>query len=335
MSEKDIARILFEDPTGFSFFQAIRLLEKMYPDRDPLGRSSSPKNELIKIRGNPLLRFPPSEIDTVKVDKDDTSDIESAEIIVNFMGMIGIVGTLPTPYSETIINRRRYNDTALWSFTDIFTHRSVSMFYRAWEKYRFPVQYERGNDDFTESLFDLAGIGTRGLRESLQLDPEALLPYTGLILQKPHSAKAIEQIISDFFEVNAKTVQFYGQWLELDSESISMLGRKNSVLGDNAILGSRVWNQQSKFRLILGSMSFESFQEFLPNRTGNAALESILKLMTGLDLDSDVNLKLNAKNVPSCILTTRAKRKPMLGWTSWLKTKPFEEDDDQVVLQMT
>jgi predicted component of type VI protein secretion system len=34
------------------------------------------------------------------------------------------------------------------------------------------------------------------------------------------------------------------------------------------------------------------------------------------------------------ILTTRAVRRPMLGWTTWLKTKPFKADDDQVVLRM-
>jgi predicted component of type VI protein secretion system len=46
-----------------------------------------------------------------------------------------------------------------------------------------------------------------------------------------------------------------------------------------------------------------------------------------------VQLKLKAKEVPGTILTTRAKRRPMLGWTSFLKSKPFTEDDEQVVLQ--
>ena len=56
--------------------------------------------------------------------------------------------------------------------------------------------------------------------------------------------------------------------------------------------------------------------------------------MSGDELDFDVQLKLRAKEVPSCILTTRAKRRPMLGWTSWLKTKPFKKDDDQLIVQV-
>jgi len=54
--------------------------------------------------------------------------------------------------------------------------------------------------------------------------------------------------------------------------------------------------------------------------------------MAGTELDFDVQLILKAEEVPACILTTRARRKPMLGWSSWLKTRQFREDDTQVVL---
>lgn len=83
----------------------------------------------------------------------------------------------------------------------------------------------------------------------------------------------------------------------------------------------------------MGAFSFKDFQAFLPNGTAYQPLGSIIRLMVGLELDFDVQLILKAKQVPGCILTTRAKRRPMLGWTSWLKTKPFKEDDQQVVLQ--
>jgi type VI secretion system protein ImpH len=56
--------------------------------------------------------------------------------------------------------------------------------------------------------------------------------------------------------------------------------------------------------------------------------------MVGMEFDFDVQLVLAAKEVPGMILTTRAVRRPMLGWTSWLRTKPFTADDEQVVLSM-
>ena len=334
MPKQNLQEQLFEEPGRFDFFQAIRLLEKLFPDRTPISRSATPKNELVRIRGNPSLRFPPSQIQKIELIEDPETGEDTIEMMVNFMGMVGIVGVLPTHYSELIIERARYNDTALLNFTDIFTHRAVSMFFRAWEKYRFPVQYERGNDDFTSYLFDFAGLGSDGLRGKMGLDDEGLLPYSGLIIQKPHSAKALEQILSDYFGIKAKIRQFYGQWLELDSESITKLGRANSSLGDSAIIGTKIWDQQSKFRVVLGSMSYQQFRSFLPNGSGHTPVKSIIKFLTGLEFDFDVQLVLKREQVPSCILTTRAKRRPMLGWTSWLKSKPVENDDNQVILQI-
>ncbi len=333
MQKKNLNQELFDEGYRFDFFQAVRLLERLYPEKMGVGRSVTPQEEIVKFRSKVSLKFPASEIHEIKDSYDEILDRQELEMLINFMGMVGIVGVMPVPYTELIIDRARYGDTALRSFFDIFTHRSVSAFYRAWEKYRFPVQYERGNDDFTTFLFDFIGLGTRGLRGKMDLDDETLLPYGGLISQKPHSASALEQILADYFKIKAKVIQFSGQWLLLDDESITRIGKTNSSLGLNTILGTRVWDYQSKFRILLGALSFKEFQAFLPNGTANKPMLSIAHFITSKELDFDVQLKLQAKEVPSCILTTRAKRRPMLGWTSWLKTKPFTQDDAQVILQ--
>jgi type VI secretion system protein ImpH len=208
------------------------------------------------------------------------------------------------------------------------------MFFRAWEKYRFPVSYERGNDDFTEFLFDFIGLGTLGLRGRMSLEDESLLPYCGLIAQKPHSVSSLEQMLSDYFNVPARAHQFTGQWLDLDDESITRLGTANSGLGRSTVLGTRIWDDQSKFRVRFGPLRFTEFQAFLPNGTAYNPMKSIIRFMVGEELDFDAQLILKAKEVPGTILTTRARRRPMLGWTSFLKTKPFKKDDEQVVLQM-
>jgi type VI secretion system protein ImpH len=145
----------------------------------------------------------------------------------------------------------------------------------------------------------------------------------------------LANILGDYFDVNAKVIQFFGQWLDLDRQSYTKLGAANSLLSRSAIIGTRIWDQQSKFRIILGALSFKQFQAFLPNGSAHNALNSVVRFMTGLEFDFDVKLKLAAAEVPSCILTTRAIRRPMLGWSSWLKTKPFTEDDEQVILQTT
>ncbi len=334
MSQKPLNQKLADEPYRFEFFQAVRLLEKVFPERKPVGREALPHEEIVRFRSRMSLNFPASQIHELKESFDESTDRQTLEMFINFMGMVGVSGVMPIHYTELIMERVRYRDTAMWLFLDIFTHRSVSMFFRAWEKYRFPISYERGQDDFTAFLFDFAGLGTKGLRGRMDLKDESLLPYSGLIAQKPHSAIALGNILSDYFRVKAKIIQFFGQWLDLDSASITKLGQANSGLGKTAIIGSRVWEQQSKFRIVFGALTFNEFQAFLPSGTGYKPMKSIVRFMNGLEFDFDVQLILQAKQVPSTILTTRARRRPMLGWTSFLKTKPFTQDDDQVVLKI-
>lgn len=324
---------IFDEPERFQFFQAVRLLERMYPERTAVGRTPLPQNEAVRFRTHVSLDFPASEIQNLSEAEEENTDHRKIEMHVNFMGMAGISGVLPIHYTELIIDRKRYGDTALWAFLDIFSHRAISLFFRAWEKYRFPVNYERGKDDFTEFLFDFVGLGTKGQHDKLGIDDENLLPYSGLIVQKPHSSSALQQTLSDYFGVPAKIKQFSGQWLNLDEESITNVGLKNSRLGLDTVVGTRVWDFQSKFRAVLGPLKFNKYVDFLPNGTGNKPLKSMIRFFVGEEFDFDVQLKLLAKEVPGCILTTRAKRRPMLGWTSFLKSKPFKKDDEQLVLQ--
>jgi type VI secretion system protein ImpH len=329
MADKALDQELLDEPYRFEFFQAVRLLEKIYPEKRVIGRNAMPAEEVVRFRSRIAVDFPASEIHEFREGGDD----KRLEMIVNFMGMAGVSGVLPQPYTDLILDRVRHRDTALWSFLDIFTHRAVSMFYRAWRKYRFPVGYERGEDDFTSYLFDLVGLGTKGLRGRMSLPDESLLPYAGLIAQRPHSTNALENILSDYFGAAARIDQFRGQWLELDTADYTKLGARNSKLGESTIAGTRVWDQQSKFRIKLGPLNFKKFQAFLPNGTAFRPASSIVRFMVGLELDFDMQLRLKAAEVPSTILTTRAVRKPMLGWTTFLKTQPFAADDEQVILR--
>lgn len=334
MTEKPLHQILIDEPYRFEFFQAVRLLEKAFPEKRAVGRAAMPHEEVARFRSRVAVDFPASEVHEFRESIDDRTGNEKLEMIVNFMGMVGVSGVLPQPYTDLVLDRVRHRDTAMWAFLDIFTHRSVSMFYRAWRKYRFPVGYERGNDAFTGYLFDLVGLGTDRMRGRMNLPDESLLPYAGLIAQKPHSCNALENILSDYFGTRAKIQQFCGQWIVLEKSDYTRIGRANSQLGVSAIAGTRVWDQQSKFRVRMGPLDFKQFQAFLPNGSAHKPLKAIVKFMVGLEIDFDLRLVLQKKQVPSSILTTRAQRKPMLGWTTFLKTKPFKADDEQVLLQM-
>jgi type VI secretion system protein ImpH len=322
---------LFDEPYRFDFFQAVRLLERIFKHRVPVGRDSNPGREVARFRTRVSLSFPPSEIYEMKRGENNAPPA----ILVAFMGLTGPSGLLPHHYTEMLIERLRYKDTALWEFFDLFNHRAISLFFRAWEKYRFPVAYERGDEDaFTEYLYDLIGLGTLGMRNRFSFPDEGLLLYGGLIAQRPHSGVAIANILSDYFGVQAQIEPFTGQWIKLDEESKSYMGKANSLLGINTIAGEKIWDTQSKFRVKMGPLKLNDFVNFLPVNSAYKPTSEIVRFLAGMEFDFDIQLVLEKEEVPSCIMTTHARRRPMLGWTTWLKTEPFAEDDSQVVLDV-
>ena len=324
---------LFDEGYRFGFFQAVRLLERMERDREPVGGAGPPAREVVRFRTRVSLAFPPSEIHEVR--SQAGSDLPP-EMIVAFLGMTGPLGLLPHAYTELLIDRLRSQDRALWEFLDLFNHRLISFFYRAWEKYRFPVAYERKRSDpFTEYLFDLIGMGTAGLRARTSVPDEGLLLYAGLIGQKPHSATALKGILQDYFGAPVAIEQFQGQWIPLDPEYKTLLGAANSGLGSSTICGERIWNVQSKFCVRIGPLGLRQYTAFLPSGASFAPLCDLTRFLAGLELDFDVQPVLKAAEVPACQLATGAAEPPMLGWTTWLKTQELEEDASQVVLSVT
>lgn len=339
-TDAPLTSVLEEEAYRFDFFQAVRLLERIHRERKPVGRAGTqPARETVRFRTRASLQFPASQIYSITEQNGARDDAAARgegqmQMTIAFMGLTGPLGVLPHYYTELLMERARYKDTALWDFLDLFNHRLVSLFYRAWEKHRFPVAYERGEEDrFTEYLFDFTGMGTRGLRSgALGFPDEGLLLYGGLIAQRPHSATALHSALGDFFGVRANINQFSGQWLKLDPENLTRVGAANNKLGFDTIAGARVWNDQSKFRIALGPLTLKEFVAFLPVGTAYKQATELARFFVGMEFDFDVQLVLKKEEVPPLQLSTKGDAYPMLGWTTWLKTRAFAEDDRQVVL---
>jgi len=324
--------LLYSEPYRFAFFQAVRLLERISPRKEGVGRAVRAADEVVRFRSHPSLAFPPSEIVDLKAPPPGQED-RPPEMTVNFFGLTGPLGVLPHPYTELVRERNSYKDTALWAFLDIFNHRFVSLFYRAWEKYRFPVAYERtGEDSFTEYGFDLIGMGTPGLRGRMAVKDQALLLYAGHIAQKPHSAEAIASIVRDYFDSPAGIVQFQGQWFPLEPENVTRSGQANSQLGTTVVAGSTVFVSQSKFRVRLGPLTLSRFVSFLPVGPAWKPLNDLVRYLAGLEFDYDVQLVLRKEDVPPCSLDSKSALLPMLGWTTWITSETPRKDADEVVL---
>jgi type VI secretion system protein ImpH len=241
------------------------------------------------------------------------------------------------PYAELILDRRRERDFVLHDFLDLFNHRLISLFYRAWEKYRYPLVYERTRAEqvnlFERAGFSVLGLGQPGLRAKLPYDARALLARAHVFRIGGTSALGLADLVTSYFGVTAAVQQFVPGWYVVDEEQCSRLGRQACELGVSLSLGSRVQVCQSRFRICLGPLSWDDFRAFLPQGDGFRVLAEIVRLATGPEYDFDFQLRLNADDVPPLRLgIVDEQGAPWLGWSTWLYRADRGQDVDEVVI---
>ena len=346
---------LFREPYVFDFFQAVRLLERLAGEdarfRNFLIGLDHPEQEAVRFRSQPSLSFPPNSIILIKPQTPDANapgkPTPLAEMIISFMGVTGPTGVLPYHYTALLLRRIRDKDFSLRDFLDLFHHRAISLFYRAGVKYRLPFIYERAKidprpseeaeDRITWALYCLTGMGTRGLRGRLEVPDQALLFYSGHFSHFPRSASVLENLLADYFGLPVRVLQLQGQWLQLASSEQAVMPSQanrlgqNNQLGVSMVVGDRVWDIQSKFRLVIGPLTYAQFQRFLPNGDALRPLCQLARSYVGMEFDFDVQLLLRPQEVPA---SRAGGGRSRLGWNTWSRTGDFRAAVDDAVFSL-
>jgi len=322
--------VLNEEGWRFDFFQTIRLLQLLAPESSALGVGDDPDVESVRVSSRVTMSFPPSEVHEIRLPEQPG---EPADVVVNFMGLASPTsyGSLPMPYSELILSQNRNKNTVLPEFIDLFNHRLVSLFYRAWEKYRFAVVYEREGKQrfgkFEQALFSLMGLGPTEQKNGQALDSRALLARAHAVGSRGVSALGLAAMIQDYFGVPAHIEQFVPAWYEIEASEVCRLGRQSSHLGEDVCLGSRTRMAQSRFRVCLGPLSWRQMADFLPNGSAYQKLTEVCTLATGPEFDFEIKLCLASEHTPQlCLGVASENVMPRLGWSTWLQGN--ERDDE-------
>ena len=328
-----IAELLDREPYLFEFFQAIRLMSRMAPERQLVGRFTNPASEVVRLASHTGVAFPASEIQSL-----ERTGGAPPVMRVNFLGLHGPLGILPRTYCELVNERIRARDTTLRDFLDLFNHRILSLFYQAWEKYQFQIPYERGERDrFSHYVLALLGLDTPGLQHRQDVADDSLLFYGGLLGLHSRSATGLRQVLWDYFDVPVEIEQFVGAWYPVELESQCCLGETGGYseqLGFGAVVGDETWEQQSRVRIQLGPLTLEQYLVFLPGHEGHRALRALTQFYTGGECDVEVQLILRRQDVPPCELKERDGEGLQLGWTSWIKSAEFGHDAGETVLEL-
>jgi len=335
-----VERALRDEPTAFSFFQAVRLLSRLRPTRAPVGGWADPASEIARFSASTSLGFPPSEIQTLVLPDETRGDASGpARMMVNFLGLTGPQGVLPHVYTEQAAALARAKDTALRDFLDLFNHRVLSLFYRAWKSHRSPVLQEEGADDRVhDHLLDLAGLGTEGMHGRLPVPDAALAFYAGLLARRVRPADGLARLVGDYFDVAAEVEEFVGEWRRVDERGQCTMGDDGEAgrLGFG-VLGNAAWDPQARVRLRLGPLTRAQYDAFLPGGAAHEALRALARLYAADEVGVDAQLVLARGEVPPCVLGPPARdapSPPRLGRGTWLAARPLQRDPDETALRL-
>lgn len=338
----DVEDTLRDDPTAFSFYQAVRLLSHLYPERARVGTWADPANELARFSASTSLGFPASEIQALTLPETSMGKSTGpAHLLVNFFGLTGPQSVLPHLYTEHAATRARARDTAFRDFLDIFNHRAISLLFRAWEKNRAAIMHESGAEDrHFGHLLDLAGFGTVGLRDRLPIRDESVAFFAGLLANRVRSADGLARIVGDYFNVSSSVEQFVGEWRRVDQGGQCTMGAENDAgrLGFG-VLGDAVWDPQARVRLRLGPLSRKQFEGFCPGGAAHDALRTLAKVYADDQVGVDAQLVLSRREVTPCILDVprpgaAATAGVALGRGTWLASRPLTRDPDETCLRL-
>lgn len=308
---------LRDTPWEFGLLPALRRIEAAYAQGPRLGEGARPGEEPVRICQEPSVTFAPAEIASFTL-----SDGQTPPRLSTFVaGLLGPNGPLPLHLTEYARERlRNHADPTFARFLDIFHHRILSLFYRAWANGRPTVQHDRPERDrFALYLGALSGMASPAFRGRLPVRDEVVFGRAGVLAGGNRSAEGLRAVLADVFAVPAEIEPFIGSWEELREAERWRLGKADGgfALGRATVAGRRAWLRTAKFRVTLGPLDREQFDRFLPGRPSLQRLGEMVRLYAGDELDFDVRLVL-AKSVERPWTLGQSR----VGWTSWLGKAP-------------
>jgi type VI secretion system protein ImpH len=317
--KKTLPEQILETPEAFDLDQLIYIVESIRTNANPLGETSNPAREAVRVRSKLTMHQESTEVDHINV-KNTPSGLP--EVYINTLSIGGINGPLPTPYTEILLDQVREKDYSGLHFLDIFHHRLASMWHRL-RKRTYPHLFKRPplNTPLGKLQENLSGFKQQGdVAHTLFFDH---------FWRRSRSLSCLLQMIEKFFNVKATAQPFEGTWRTVDTSEGSRLGNKGQfqLLGKNAILGLRCWDQAAGFTITLSPLDWATTQQFLPfsdaslgGENFNRFRQILVSYMGSLPrVFLNVSLKQNENQ------GTKLNKQHGLGWNTWLTGSNADE----------
>ena len=326
-SSEAVLKRISDAPFEFELFAALRLLECAFHEMPRLGQAKRPRDEPIRLGQEISMQFAISDIAAIE----SANEFHPPRLLQRVLGLFGPNGALPMHLTDFTYERKRHDaDSTFARFADIFHHRMLSLFYRAWANNQPMVSLDRpAQDRFGSYVGSLCGLGLPALRDRDSVDDLFKLAHAGIFGRHVKCAEGLQIVLSSYFGLEVRIDQWVGYWLPIPESERTRLGKKQgfATLGEDAVIGERVWDSQSNFRVVLGPLSIDNYERFLPNGRSYEKLVDLVKLYIGEELDWELQLILQRIQAPLLELGNQI----YLGWTSWLGVQEVENSLDDLI----
>ncbi|MGU7784990.1 type VI secretion system baseplate subunit TssG [Burkholderia sp. PU8-34] len=312
-------------PYGYDLFQALRWLDALSPGHAPLGHAARPRDEPVRLGQAPSLAFAAAMLAGVQ------GNGGVPLVTIHGFGLFGPNGPLPTHLTDYAYERAtQHDDPTFAAFADLFHHRLILLFYRAWADAQPTVSLDRP----ARARFDgyVASLIGRGLsapasgsssalpstststststsaddRLSGQVDalaPHARLFHAGHLVRHTRNPEGLAQILRRHFGVAVRIVEHVPQWVTIEcTQRCAIHAMRPTLPLGGAVLGVAVRDAQSRFRIVLGPLSLDAYRRFLPGGEHARQLEQWVREYVGIEFDWDVQLELAHDAVPALAL---------------------------------
>lgn len=324
----DPVTAMLEEAYRFDFFHALRRIECHHADKPRLGTARSAGDEPVRLGQAPDLSFAQSALSAVHLKDRQGRPLPRPRIEVRFFGLFGPGG--PLPLHLTAFARERMvndGDETFARFADMFHHRLLLLFYRAWAQAQPAVSHDRPEDDrFADFVGSLIGVGGAPFRGRDAVAHVTKLFFSGVLSRQVRNAQGLSSLLSGYLRRPVRVEEFVGRWMTLPKGDRTRIGRQSmagglvtSRLGAGGVLGRSVFDRQHHFRVHIGPLSFADFEDLLPVGAALPALRALVEQYVGFEFGWDLRLELRRDELEkSETRPTRLGRAGRLGWTTWI-----------------
>ena len=304
----------------YNFFQLVDLIHRHHGDDLEQAQDEKPQQERIRFSASAGLGFPGSDVVSAASPAHEHAPYQ---LEVSFLGLHGSQSPLPGYYLEEMAWEAGQNLGVRRHFLDFFNHRLVTLFHRAWRKYRYYVRFRpEASDGFSDHIFALVGLSDPKLRQATPVNWSKMLAYAGLMAGRSRSPEVVSGIIGHCFDLDSVEIE---QWVlrrvDIPQDQQTQLGRANASLGNDTLVGAAVRDRSGKFVLRIRNLDRKRFAEFLPDGEEHERLIKLVEFVTREQLAYDLELQMREKDIRPMKLGNDVR----LAWNSFVTPETARE----------